>query len=74
MQHRFLGNEGKYPLDFVFTREPQYYGYSEGECDPWDGCLRRRNVLKNVVFNIIREIRVIKAKPKLTDILNFVKS
>lgn len=35
--------------------------------------MRRRNILKNIVFTRIGEIRIQKMKPKLTDLLIFFR-
>ena len=48
-------------------RDPQY---TESELD---GILRRRNILKNVVFRRILQIRKILAKPSLSKILEDFK-
>lgn len=77
MQNKMLRTDKRYPLDYVFAtpiidpNEPDWdplrplpikYKNIEQEA----GRLERQNRLKNVVYNRIMEIRILKKKPTLT--------
>ena len=60
-QNKMLRITKKYPLDLMHMM-PKNSRHQEGRKE-------RENILKNVVFSIIIEIRLEKKKPKLPDIL-----
>lgn len=69
---RLFAKEKLFPLDYIqriprMLRDPKY---TESELD---GILRRRNILKNVVFRRILQIRKLLAKPNLSKILESFK-
>lgn len=55
-------------MDFFFTSKPDF-NFSPVQNRDWRGYLRRRGILKNIVFNEIEKIREIKKKPKLKEVL-----
>jgi CRP-like cAMP-binding protein len=71
-QSRLFAQDKLFPLDYVqkiprMLRDPRF---TEGELT---GILRRRNILKNVVFRKILGIRKLLAKPSLSRILEGFK-
>jgi len=71
-QSRLFSQDKLFPLDYVqkiprMLRDPRF---TEGELT---GFLRRRNILKNVVFRRILAIRKLLAKPSLSTILEDYK-
>lgn len=70
-QNNILKLKKTYPLDYVVhipdeINQEHYYDFP-------DAHLIRLNILKNVIFRRMIEIRVLKKKPKLSDILRLTK-
>ncbi len=70
-QNNILKQKKTYPLDFFVSvpKELRVLSYN----DHSDNYFKRQNILKNVVFRRIIEIRILKRKPKLSDILHLMK-
>jgi len=70
-QNNILKQKKTYPLDFRVNipYELKIQNYFEQTEDH----IKRQNLLKNVVFRRIIELRVLKRKPKLADILRLMK-
>mmetsp|Transcript_28995 Transcript_28995/g.43757 ORF Transcript_28995/g.43757 Transcript_28995/m.43757 type:complete len:223 (+) Transcript_28995:1778-2446(+) len=73
VQNTILKKKVKYPLDYEIVypviRIPR--GTSQTEFEKY---MRARNKVKNVVFNIILEVRAYKQKPKLREVLEIYTS
>ena len=64
-ENSLIRQNKNYPLDYIICRFNEY--------KPERYMLTRRGILKNVVFNIIEQVRFRKKMPKLTDLLNAFK-
>lgn len=67
-QNKILKLEKKFPLDYIMKMPKTI---AEGTTDDMS---KRENALKNVVMNIIIEIRERKKRPKLTDFMKVYQS
>jgi len=70
-QNNILKQKKTYPLDYLVNvpaelKVANYFDLSED-------AIKRQIILKNVVFRRIIEIRILKRKPKLSDILKLMK-
>ena len=63
----------RFPLDYIINFKKQLIPYKI-RSKTFHEFLGRRNILKNIVFQILLEIRRIKAKPKLSELLKMFKN
>jgi hypothetical protein len=64
-ENSLIRNNKNFPLDYIICKFNEFR--------PQRHMLARRNILKNLVFNIIGQIRYRKRMPKLTDLLDAFK-
>ena len=64
-QDRLLKSGKIYTLDIMFTMRCEGVTFAK---------LKREIILKSIIMDIIQKVRIEKAKPKLSDILQLFKS
>mmetsp|Transcript_22329 Transcript_22329/g.34569 ORF Transcript_22329/g.34569 Transcript_22329/m.34569 type:complete len:110 (-) Transcript_22329:1152-1481(-) len=68
VQNSILKQKHRFPLDYI-VQVPKLLRPRKYKRKAYDEVLKRRNLLKNVVYLKLLHIKSVKSKPKLKDIL-----